>query len=406
MKTTLPKILRNSGIVIISIAGIFCLGYFFGSRSLTSVVPPMSLANVSSAGTSTTDFGTFWKVWNLINEKSPDANKISDQDRVWGATEGLVASLGDPYSVFFPPSENKEFNEQIEGQFSGVGMEIGVKDKIITVIAPLKGTPAEKAGIKSGDRILKIDTTSTNDMAVDKAISLIRGPKGTSVKLSIYRDGDREPRTISIIRDNIEIPTLDGKLRPDGVYVISLYNFSANASELFTTELAKFAKTDSTRLIIDLRQNPGGYLDAAIDMGSYFLPEGTPIVIENFGSSAPEKIYRSRGTPLLADKKIKIAILVDGGSASASEILAGALSENKVAKLFGLQTYGKGSVQELIPVTDDTSLKITIAKWLTPNRISISEKGLTPDVVVNYPTDLKSKTDPQMDAAVKYLLAK
>jgi carboxyl-terminal processing protease len=387
---------------------IFISGVYVGYAKRPSIDKISGVANKSPEVSTNADFEPFWKVWNLINEKSPDAKNIKDQDRVWGAISGLVSSLNDPYSEFFPPEESKNFNDQVAGSFGGIGMEVGVKDKILTVISPLKGTPAEKAGIKSGDKILKINGTTTNDMTIDQAIDLIRGEKGTKVVLTIFREGESTTRDISVVRDTIAIPTLDAQERKDGIYVISLYNFSANSSELFKEAAQKLAESGSDKLILDLRGNPGGYLDSAIDIASWFLPSDKVVVQEDNGDPAKLQVFHSKGYGLFNDSP-KMVVLVDGGSASASEILAGALSQNGRAKLVGATTYGKGSVQELIPVTTNpaTSVKITIAKWLTPNGTSISKKGIDPDYKVEIKqSDIDNHRDPQLDKAVELLLAK
>lgn len=390
------------GFQITIIVVVFVIGIYAGYSHRPWIDRVFAVANKDPQGIVTeADFSPFWKTWNIINEKYPHPDKVTDQERVWGAISGLVGSLNDPYSVFFSPTEAKEFENEITGEFTGVGMEVGIKDKILTVISPLKGTPAEKAGIKAGDKILKIDNTVTNDLTVDKAIKLIRGEKGTTVSLTIYREGVKEPLEIKIVRDVINIPTIESKTLPGGIYVISLYNFNANATDLFHQEILKFKQSGSTKLVLDLRGNPGGYLDAAVDMASWFLPSGKVIVKEDYGDKKPGDEYRSKGYNIF-DSKLKMAILVDNGSASASEILAGALSEHGVAKLIGTQTFGKGSVQELVPVTPETYVKITVAKWLTPNGISISEKGLTPDIAVKL--DSKNpKKDTQLDRAVQFL---
>lgn len=381
------------------------MGTYIGYSHRPEIEKVMGIAHKESTLTTTADFDPFWKVWNTINEKSIYAKKVSDQDRVWSAAQGLAQSLGDPYTVFFSPEENKLFNQTIKGSFGGIGAEVGIKDKILTIIAPLKDSPADKAGLKSGDKIVKIGTKSTGDMTVESAINLIRGEKGTPIVLNIYHSGDKTTKDVSIIRDTIEIPTVDTNLRSDGIFVISFYSFSENSASLFRGALQKFFDSKSDKLIVDLRGNPGGYLDQAVQIGSWFLDQGLPIVKEDFGGTKKENIYRSRGPKLFTDK-LKLAILVDSGSASASEILAGALQENHIATLVGTQTFGKGSVQELVPITDETSLKITIAKWLTPNGVSISEKGLTPDLVVKVaPTDDKDH-DSQMNKAAEILLAK
>ncbi len=382
----------------------FVSGLYLG-YSHSPAIDKVVLNNKETGVATVADFSPFWKVWNTINQKYPGADKTTDQDRVYGAISGLVGSLNDPYSMFFTPDEAKSFQEEIAGNFSGIGMEVGIKDKILTVIAPLKGTPAYKAGIKPGDRVLKIDQKSTADMTIDEAIKLIRGEKGTTVTLTTFRDGDKEPSVIKIVRDTIDIPTLDTENRKDGIFVIKLYSFSANSANLFRNAMKEFTLSKSDKLIVDLRGNPGGYLDAAVDMASWFLPEGKVVVTEDYGTSKDPNVYRSRGYNIFNDK-LKFVILIDGGSASASEILAGAMQDHGRAKLVGAQSFGKGSVQEVVDVTPGTILKITVAKWLTPNGNTIAQKGLTPDYKVDYTrADFEAKKDPQMDKAVELLLA-
>lgn len=376
---------------VLLVLGVFISGVYVGyiNRPYTDRV--VNIEN-KERGEEYGDFEPFWKVWNLIDEKYPNASNISVEERIEGAMKGLVSSLGDEYSVFFSREEAEDFESSIKGSFEGVGMEVGIKDDILTVIAPVKDTPAERAGMQPGDRILKIGDMVTNNITVDKAVQLIRGPKGTDITLTVYRDGVNNPFEITITRGTIEIPTLTTNLRDDGVFVIELYNFGATSAPKFEQALWEFKQSRSDKLIIDLRSNPGGYLDAAVHIASFFLPEGEPIVVEDFGEK--EEIYRSKGYSLLEDYQFKTAVLINQGSASASEILAGALKEHDVAKVIGTQSYGKGSVQELLKIADGTRLKLTIARWLTPNRISISEEGLAPDIVVE---------EDVVDRAVTYL---
>lgn len=396
--------IRHILIVIVLIGIFFTLGIYTGYRNRPEI-DRVLLDNKETAVTTQADFAPFWKVWNTINEKYPGASKTTDQDKVYGAIAGLVGSLNDPYTTFFKPEETKAFEEVIAGNFSGIGMEVGLKNKILTVIAPLKDTPAYKAGIKSGDKILKIDSKITSEMTVDEAIKLIRGDKGTAITLTIFREGEPKPIEIKIIRDVINIPTLDTELRKDGIFVIKLYSFSANSANLFRNAMKEFVLSKSDKLAIDLRGNPGGYLDASVDMASWFLPEGKVVVTEDYGNNKEAKIYRSRGYNIFNDK-LKLVILMDSGSASASEILAGALQDHGRAKLVGTKSFGKGSVQEVLQVTKDTIVKITVAKWLTPNGNTIAEKGLTPDYPVEYTkTGPEDKNDPQMNKAVELLLA-
>jgi len=281
-----------------------------------------------------------------------------------------------------------------------VGMEIGIRDDVLTVVAPLKGTPAEAAGLLSGDKIIAIDGKSTERMSSDAAVRLIRGEGGTTVTFTLLR-GESEVLEISVVRAVIEIPTIDTELRDDGVFVISLYNFGATSPDLFRNALQEFIDAGTTNLVIDLRGNPGGFLEAAVDMASWFLPDGAVVVREDQGSGQKEKVQRSRGYAVFNDS-LNLAVLIDGGSASASEILAGALKDHGIATIVGATSFGKGSVQELINITGDTSLKVTVARWLTPNGLSISHEGLIPDVEVEYDPD--TTEDRQLEAAAKLLL--
>ena len=397
--------LRKNTSIILLFAGFFFLGIYIGFNYQPAIDKITSISGKETAVVTQADFSPFWKTWNAINEKYPDAIKINDQKRVYGAISGLVNSLDDPYSAFFNPEDTKIFEDDISGSFGGIGVEIGMKNKIITVVAPLKDTPGYRAGIKSGDKILKIDQIITSDMTVEKAVSLIRGEKGTTVVLTVFRDEEKEPREIKIVRDIINVPTLDTELRPDGIFVIKLYSFSANSADLFRLALKKFSESNTDRLLLDLRGNPGGYLDIAVDMVSWFLPNGKVVVIEDYGNNAKQKVFRSVGYNVFTDK-LKFVILIDGGSASASEIVAGALQDHGRAKLVGEQSYGKGSVQEVMKITSNTILKITVAKWLTPNGTSISTKGLTPDYKVEYTKNdsaSEGKKDSQMDKAVELL---
>ncbi|MEK7581860.1 MAG: S41 family peptidase [Patescibacteria group bacterium] len=391
-------------IIAVSFGAGVLVGKRYYSSEIEKVITIFNKESATVAVTSGTDFGPFWKTWNTLSEKYVSfKSTTTDQERVWGAISGLAESFGDPYTVFFPPVESKNFEASINGEFQGVGMEIGIRDRVITVISPLKGTPAFNAGIKAGDKILKIDGAPTMEMTVEKAVSLIRGTKGTTVAITIFREGEKEPLEFKIVRDIINIPTIDTEKRPDGIFVIKLYSFSANSPQLFRNALEVFVNSQGDKLILDLRNNPGGYLEAAVDMASWFLPSGKIVVKEESKNESNKQIFRSKGYNIFSDK-LKFVILVNGGSASASEILAGALSEHGVAKLVGEKTFGKGSVQELVKITPETSLKVTIARWLTPNGVSISEGGLKPDIeVVPTKDDITKGKDKQMEKAIEIL---
>jgi len=367
-----------------------------------NIINPVMASNSSDI----IDMAPFWTAWRLLDEKyiptGKAATSTTAQDRVWGAIQGMTAAMGDPYTVFMPPEDSKDFQENISGNFEGVGMEIGIKDSVLSVISPLKGSPAERSGIKAGDKIIFINDNPAVDLTTDQAVKLIRGPKDTVVKISVLREGSNKTLDFSITREVINIPTVKTEIK-DSVFVISLYNFYAQSEAQFNNALKEFVDSKKTKLILDLRGNPGGYLDAAVDIGSWFLPKGKTIVREDSGDGKEEKVYRSKGYNIF-NSDLKMIILIDSGSASASEILAGALQEQGVAKLVGTKSYGKGSVQELVKVTNNTSLKVTIAKWLTPNGKSISEGGLNPDYEVKITEqDIKDKKDTQMEKALELL---
>ncbi|MEA3399273.1 MAG: S41 family peptidase [Patescibacteria group bacterium] len=398
MKDKSKQILISLGLVLV----IFTSGVFVGYSQRPEVDKVVSLINKKPVTEKEINFAPFWKTWNILEEKSID--KISEQDRVWGAIAGLAKSSDDPYTVFFSPKENELFKDSIQGSFSGIGAEVGMKKGVLTIIAPLKDSPAYNAGIKSGDKIIEVDGEDTIDISIDKALSMIRGKKGTTVALTVYRSGIQGTQEIKIIRDTIQIPTIDTELRDDGIFVISFYSFSENSVNLFREALIEFSSAKTDKLIIDLRGNPGGYLDAVVNIASWFIDEGKVIVRENFGDKSKEQAFRSHGPRIFTDD-LKLVILIDQGSASASEIMAGALREHNIATLVGEKTFGKGSIQELIDITDNTSLKVTVGKWLTPNGISISENGLEPDVKVEYTLeDYENDRDSQFDKAVEILL--
>lgn len=401
MSNLLKKSVVLGGLTAIVIAA-FVGGVYFGYDNRPEAQKVLNIINREPPPTFTdVDFESFWEIWNLIESKYVSNNGLDRQQMFWGAMMGLVDSLDDPYSVFFPPKEAEIFESSVRGDFEGVGMEIGMRNNVLTVVAPLKGTPAEKAGIKAGDQILKIDDTVTADINIDEAVDLIRGERGSFVKLTVFREGEDEPLEIDVMRDVIEIPVIETEKKDNGVFVISLYSFSARATEAFRESLREMIQSGSDKMILDIRGNVGGYLEAAVDISSWFLPSGEVVAREDFGNGE-EHVYRSRGYNIFND--LPMVILVDQGSASASEILAGALSEHGIATLVGQKTYGKGSVQELIDIKDGGSLKLTIARWLTPNGRSISKEGLDPDVEVEFTKeDFDAGKDPQMDKAIEIL---
>jgi carboxyl-terminal processing protease len=390
-------------VIIVLIIGAFFVGVNVGNNETTDITTITELKNKEVGKDETIDFSIFWEAWSVINQKFV-GEQATDQEKVWGAISGLAESLGDPYTEFFPPAESELFEENISGNFGGVGMEIATRDGILTVVAPLKDTPAYIAGIEAGDFVVGIDGTPSAEMRVGEAVSLIRGEIGTEVILTLIRDGVAGPFDIPVIRGNITIPTLETELRDDGIFVISLFNFSAVSPNLFREALREFVLSNGEKLILDLRGNPGGFLQAATDIASWFLPMGKVVVTEDYGDKREDIVHRSTGYDIFNDN-LRFAILVNQGSASASEILAGALMEHDKATVIGAQTFGKGSVQELIKITPETSLKLTIARWLTPLGNSISENGITPDIEVKVTREqIEAGEDPQLERAVEILL--
>jgi carboxyl-terminal processing protease len=358
------------------------------------------------ASTTQPDLTEFWKVWNLMDEKFANASsseQLSEQERLEGAIGGLVDAFGDPYSVYMPPTDAASFNEDVSGNFSGVGMEVGLREDLVTVISPLPDTPAKRAGIVSEDVIVKIDDVSTEGMRIDEAVKLIRGEKGSVVTLQIFREGEEEFLTIPIKRDTIDIPTAETEQMGD-TFILSLYSFNGVADDAARKALQEYLNSGATKLVLDLRGNPGGYLQTAVSVASYFLPAGKVIVNESFGDESKNEVFRSRGRQIQLFTPENLVVLVDGGSASAAEIVAGALQDHGVATIIGAQTFGKGSVQELLNLDGGSSLKVTVARWLTPNGTSISNGGLTPDILIaRTPQQRVAEEDPQKDAAIRFL---
>ena len=353
------------------------------------------------------DFGLFWTALNKLEEKFVDQEKLQDKrNLVYGAIEGMVNSLGDPYTAFLKPEESKKFEEQINGSFGGVGIEIGIRKNLLTVIAPIKDTPAFKAGILAGDIIIKINDKDASGLTTDEAVTQIRGKKGTSVKLTIQRNGDKDPREFNLTREEIKIPTIDWKLLEDNVAHIQLFTFNRNIDADFAKVAKEILASKAEKIILDLRNNPGGILDSAVNIAGWFLDPNQTVVSEKFADKTETILKTSNNGQL---KKYPLVIIINKGSASASEILAGALRDNRGVKIVGETSFGKGSVQELVELftgNKKSTLKITIAKWFTPNGISISDNGIKPDYEIKKDTEETEEDplkDPQLEKALEII---
>ena len=391
MNTKLKKFL-TSFFLVFTILTSFGLGIYFG-KTQCQICPPQEI-----------DFSLFWEVYHKLQEKFVDKGKFDVQKMIYGAISGMVKSLGDPYTVFFPPEETKRFEEDVKGVFEGVGMEIGIRKGQLQVIAPLEGTPAQRAGLRPGDKILKINDTPTSDLTIDEAVNLIRGPKGTEVTLTIFREEWEKTKEIKIVRDVIEVPSLKWEMKEingQKIAYIQLYQFSEKASFDFRKAAIEILESPTQKIILDLRNNPGGYLEVAQAISGWFLEKEKTVVIEDFGQGNKNE-YKSQGPGTFSD--YKVVILINQGSASGAEILAGALRDNRGILLIGEKSFGKGSVQELEKLKEGSSLKITVAKWLTPKGELITDVGLEPNIKVEMTEeDYNEGKDPQLEKAIEVI---
>ncbi len=345
------------------------------------------------------DFSVFWEAWRTVENKYM-LESLDYEKMVYGATSGMVDSLGDPYTVFLSPQDNIIFEQDMKGSFSGIGAEIGFRDKFLTVITPLKSSPAEKAGLLSGDKILKVDEVEIIGMNIDEAVNIIRGEKGTMVKLTIGRDKLDELKEIEIVRDIIKIETVEWELKDGNIAYIRISQFKEETVDEFNGQIDDIIVSDPRGIIVDLRNNPGGYVSTLENIASRFLNNGDIIFIEDFGNK--KETYKASGNNKFSN--IPIVVLINEGSASASEILAGALRDNNSSKLVGRTTFGKGLVQEMQNLKDKSALKITVAKWLTPSGLDINKNGIKPDYDIEITLDdYENDKDPQLEKAIELL---
>lgn len=352
------------------------------------------------------DFGDlnlslFFEAYKILKENYLDPSRLVPKELIYGAIRGMVESLGDPYTNFLTPEEAKIFKEDVKGEFEGIGVEIGIKDGKLTIISPLEGTPAQRAGLKAGDVIVKINDKSTEGMNLDEAVRLIRGPKGTTVRLTVERRGWSQAKEFEIERARIQIPTIKWEKKEDILY-LKIYQFLENTDSIFSDEAKKILRIPTQKMILDLRNNPGGYFEIAVKIGGWFIKKGSTIAVEETRDKGKIE-YKSQGPAKFED--YKIVVLINKGTASAAEILAAALKENNSSViLIGEETFGKNTVQKLEPLSDNSMIKITIANWLTPSGKKISETGLSPDIKVEAKEeDLENGKDVQLEKAIEIL---
>ena len=379
----------------------FWLGWVAGVKHPVSVtvVGATNLTPSGAPSSTVADFAVFWQAWQEIHDLYLREPSTTAQKKMYGAIAGMVQSLNDPYTEFFSPADGQQFQQDITGNFGGIGAELGSNlQNEIVVIAPIKGTPAAAAGIKSQDIIVAINGSSTATMNVDDAVNVIRGPVGTKVTLSIVHASSTKPQDITITRENIQVPLVDFEMKGDIAH-ISLHQFDQDADPLFYQALLKAENANAKGIVLDLRDDPGGYLEVAVDLAGYFLKPGS-LVVKEVGRAVPEQDFNSTGAGSL--DTMPMAILINGGSASASEILAGGLHDDRKIPLVGTQSFGKGVVQQVEQLADGSSIKITVAQWILPSGGTIDHKGLTPDYVVPLTaSDTVAGKDPQLDKALQ-----
>lgn len=387
------------------------LGWEIAIYNVQNQILPISASDTSdTADTSQAqevaplDLSLFWDVYDLLNSEYVDPLKMDNEAQLYGSIKGLVRSLEDPYSEFMTPDETQEFANSLEGTFQGIGAELTIKDNNLTVVAPIKSSPAEEKGLKSGDIIFMIDDVYASDYSLFEAISKIRGEQGTMVKLTIFREGEIDPIVLEIERREIDLPSVELEFKGENndIAYISISQFGDETTTEFNNIVTDLLLTPVKGIVLDLRYNGGGYLDAAVDILSDFLEGKQAAVINKQREEDEDEILYTNESSRLSD--LPLVVLVNEGSASASEILAGAIQDYKRGLVMGEQTFGKGSVQVVESLSDGSSLRVTIAKWYTPNDRSISDVGITPDTVVTQDeTDLENGIDTQLEAAIDYL---
>jgi carboxyl-terminal processing protease len=417
MKLSLKKI-RLIILVVALVIAAGGSGYWLGQKRVTvglsGYKPEIKIERQLPVGKENLDFSLFWEVWDRLEESYLDKEAIDYSKMIEGAISGMVASLGDPYTVFLPPEENQKSKDDLAGSFEGVGMQLGYKDSQVVVVAPLKGTPAEEAGVKAGDIIVHVKDEATGvDEEIDsrpltEVVNMIRGDKGTPVTITFMREGVEKPLDITIIRGTILIPSVevdfkDAKVSDKKIAHLTLTRFGDRTDQewqaAITQILQKKTNGELVGVVLDLRNNPGGYLQGAVYIASEFLSQGVVVQQEEAIGDGKETFSVNRQGRLT---DVPLVVLVNQGSASASEIVAGALQERERAKLVGEQTFGKGTIQEAEDLSAGSGLHITIARWLLPSGKNIDKEGLTPDYEVAMDETDQSK-DPQLDKALEIL---
>lgn len=405
MKTTNSDSVKQQKTKKIILSALFVLvffsGWILGRQDLATTkvgyIPSLSGKNTSSQNA---DFSTFWKAWDLI-EKNYDG-ELDYSKMVNGAIDGMVRAVGDPYTAYMSPEESKRLEDDLSGVVSGIGAEVGIRDNKLVIIAPLDDSPAKKAGLVAGDYIAKIDDKDTSNMDVNDAVSKIRGKEGTSVKLTIIRSGTT--KDFEITRAKITVKSVKHEIKDGNIGYIAISRFDSETTNELRAALTELQSKNVKKIVLDLRDNPGGYLDESVTVASEFIKSGVIVTEKKDKLFGKKNEYRATGRGTATGENIKLVVLVNNGSASAAEIVAGAIKDLRRGTLVGEKTFGKGSVQEIESLSKGSKLRITIAHWYTPNGVNIGKQGIQPDIEVKMTeADYNAGKDPQLDKAIQLL---
>jgi carboxyl-terminal processing protease len=410
LSMTIPRSVRTGLLCILLLTLGWQLGSTYQSNKLlrttelvNGVPLPGGSGSVVGDPEKEVNISLLWTVWRVLQQYYIEPGALNASTMVFGAAEGLVRSVGDPYTVFMTPKENTDFRKELSGTLEGIGAELQEKDELIVIVTPLKGSPAEKAGILPEDVIMEVNGETTQGMSLNQVVSKVRGPRGTTVNLKMFRPKTAKAIDLTITRAAITIPSVESKIIEDEagpIGYVALNQFGDNSMDEFENALATFAGKDLKGVIVDLRFNGGGYLDGAVALTSMFLKQGTVVTVERRG--AEPETHVAFGNPILPD--VPMVVLINEGSASASEIVAGALQDHKRAKIIGMKSFGKGTVQEIVDIPGGSSLRVTVARWMLPNGRNLAKDGVHPDIVVDRTVeDAQAKKDPQLDAGVMWL---
>lgn len=398
-------------VVIAVVTSSFFAGY---GAALRSYPTPAAAAAPAAAPTGTPQlsvgtppelekqFSLFWEAWNVIDREFYNRKALDPQKRTYGAIAGMVEALGDPHTSFATPAQSSVNEGDLKGSFDGIGVTVEMIDRMVVVVAPLPDTPGEKAGLRAGDIILAVNDEKLEGMSLTDAVSRIRGPRGTEVRLTVFRQGMREPMQISVVRDEIKVASVKVDTLADDVAYVRITSFTETTTRNLMDGLQKVLDTHPKGLILDLRNDPGGLLETSLEVASVFQKNGVLLYEED--KDGKRTTFSARRMPVQVDQPM--VVLVNRGSASASEIVAGALKDTGRAKLVGQRTFGKGSVQTIQELSDGSTLRVTIAHFFTPSGADINQVGIDPDVAVDLTDDdIKAGRDPQLDKAVETVKA-